>query len=149
MSKQFNPSTKGCKFKMQNRPRKPSAPAHTEYDVGNYVSLTYFLECVDAFKTANPKVNPGCIMVETEHDDYSGTRISLQAPPESYASYEQAIKDYKVELKAYTMWQKKFKPQIAKAKAAKKKATAKRKLERTMERLNKELEAVEGKLAAS
>ncbi len=135
------------KFVMKNRPKKPTEPTHVNYEVGNYVSVGYMLECIEKFKIENPDHTPRDMTVEAESCTYEGTRMFLTGPPPSQKDYEAKHLTYKIELKAYQMWQKKHKKEIEKHKAAKKKATAKRKLENTMVRLNKELEAVESKLA--
>ena len=137
------------KFEMKSRPKKPTEPQHINYKVGNYVTVGYMLECIEKFKTENPDHTPRDMMVEAYDDSYDGTYMVLTGPPPSQSDYVKKHLAYKIELKAYQMWQKANKPQIDKHKAVKKKATAKRKLLHSMERLTKELETVEAKLAKS
>ncbi len=136
-----------AKFKMKNRPKKPTPPEHVSFEVGNYVTVGWMLECIEKFKIEHPDRTPREMMVETESCDYEGTRMFLTAPPQSQTTYEAMLMTYKVELKAYQMWQQKHKKEIEKAKAVKKKETVKRKLERTKERLEKEMTEVNHKLA--
>ena len=136
-------------FKMRNRPKKPTEPEHVSFEVGNYVTVGYMLECIEKFKTENPDRTPRDMMVEGESCEYEGTRVFLTAPPQSQTSYEATLMTYKVELKAYQMWQQKHKKEIEKAKVVKKKETAARKLERTQVRLKKELEEVEKRICNS
>ena len=136
-----------AKFEMKTRPKKPTQPSHESFELGNYVSMAYMLECIEKFKNENPDHTPSDMMVEAYDDDYDGPRMLLTSPPPSQKEYEAKHQAYKLALKTYQMWQKANKPQIDKHKAAEKKATAKRKLLRRMESLTKELEGVEGKLA--
>ncbi len=134
------------KFVLKNRPKKPQAPTHVTYPVGNWISLSHFLECVEKFKNEWPDMNPAHIGVEAEHDDYEGARIYLEAPPASFGNYEEKIDKYRVEYKAYKAWQIKHKKEILKAKEEQKIKAAKHKLERTKDRLTKEMEEVDAKL---
>ena len=136
-----------AKFKMKNRPKKPTDPQHVTFEVGNYVTLEYMLGCVEKFKIENPDHNPRDIMIEAESCSYEGTRIFLTALPPSQKEYKLKHLAYKIELKAYTVWQQKHKKEIEKAKAVKKKKTATRKLERIKIRLEKETTEVNHKLA--
>ena len=136
-----------AKFKMRNRPKKPAKPEETTKDVGNYVTLGYLLECAEKFKIENPGRTNREIMIETMDCEYTGARIFLSVPPQSFSIYEADLETYKIELKSYKAWQVQYKTQIEKHTAAEKKAITKRKLLRRMESLTKELEGVEGKLA--
>ncbi|KKL23674.1 hypothetical protein LCGC14_2422990, partial [marine sediment metagenome] len=135
-----------AKFKMKNRPKKPTDPQHVSFEVGNYVTVGYMLECIEKFKTEHPDRTPREMMVEGESCEYEGTRMFLTAPPQSQTTYAGMLQLYKVELKAYQMWQQKHKREIEKAKVVKKKETAMRKLERTKLRLEKEMTEVNHKL---
>jgi hypothetical protein len=135
-------------FKMRPRPRKPTEPQTITFEVGGFVTLGYFLECVEQFKTENPDRSPREIMLNIEEKDWGCPRwtIVLEAPPQSQAAYEKKLEEYKIEFKAYKMWQKAHEKEIDKHKIKAKKATAKRKLKRTQERLKKEMAAIEAKL---
>ena len=136
-----------AKFVMKTRPKKPTKPQHVNYKVGYYVSVGYMLECIEKFKTENPDHTPRDMMVEVYDDSYDGTYMVLTGLPPSQGDYEKKHQTYKIELKAYQMWQNKNKTQIEKHKASEKKARAKRKLERTKTRLEKEMTEVNHKLA--
>ena len=134
------------KFKMRDRPKKPARPEHVSYEVGNFVTVGYMLECIEKFKIENPGRTDRELMVDAEENGYTGSCMFLTAPPQSQTAYEIDIQLYRVELKSYKAWQMQYKTQIKKHKAAEKKATAKRKLERTKVKLLKEMEAVAIKL---
>ena len=136
-----------AKFKMMSRPKKPTEPIHISYELGNYMSIGYVLECIEKFKIENPDHTPIDMQMEAEYDSYDGTRIYLTSPPPSQKDYEKKHLAYKIELKAYQMWQKKNKKDIEKAKAVKKKETAERKLKLTIERLEKDMSTAKAKLA--
>ena len=135
------------KFVIKNRPKKPAEPQYVNYNVGNYVTVGYVLECIEKFKAENPDLTTRELTLEARDDDYLGSHMFLTAPPQSHKNYEIKMETYKTELRAYKAWQGQYKTQIEKHKAAEKKATAKRKLLRRMESLTKELEGVESKLA--
>jgi hypothetical protein len=133
------------KFVMKNRPKKPTEPRTIYFEVGDYVTLGYFTECVEKFKAENPDRSPKQIMLSVE-EGYEGYVLQLEATPQSQMDYEATLQTYKVELQAYESWRVKHKKEIEKWKAAGKKVIAKRKLEKRMVRLAKELEEVEAKL---
>ena len=135
------------KFKMKNRPKKPTKPREVNYKVGNYVTVEYLLECIEKFKAENPDPTDREMMVEAEHCDYTKSTMFLTAPAPSWTAYEASLQTYKIELKAYKAWQAQNKKAIEKTKVVKKKQIAKRKLLRRMERLTKELEETKYKLA--
>ena len=136
-----------AKFKTKNRPKKPTEPEHVSFEVGNYVTVGYLLECIEKFKIENPDHTPRDMMMEAESCSYEETRMFLTAPPPSQKEYELKHLAYKIKLKAYKVWQQKHKKEIEKAKAVKKKETAVHKLERTKTRLEKEMTEVNHKLA--
>jgi hypothetical protein len=134
-------------FKMRARPKKPTQPRTITFEVGCYVTLGYFNECVEKFKTENPDRSEREIMLAIEDTDWDhNTAIVLSAPPQSQRDYEAKVDAYKIELKAYKMWQGSHEVEIDKHKVKEKKAAKKRKLKRTQERLVKEMAAIEAKL---
>lgn len=134
------------KFVMQHKPKRPSEPRTVNMEIGGYVTLGYLLECVEKFKVENPDRSEREIMFSVEDNTWDGNTIYINAPPQTMKAYEAQMQTYKVDLKAYQMWQKKHPKEIAKRKEAEKKKVLKRKLLRRMERLTKELEGVESKL---
>jgi hypothetical protein len=134
-------------FKMRNRPKKPIEPRTISFEVGCMVTLGYFQECVEKFKTENPDRSEREIMVVIEDTDWGhNNSIHLSAPPESQRDYETKKEEYKLELKAYKMWQGAHEKEIDIHKVKQKKRAARTKLLRSQERLNKELAKVQAKL---
>ena len=97
------------KFVMKNRPKKPTEPRHVNYEMGNYLSLEYMQECIDAFKKENPEVDSKDITIEAKENEYNSAVIYLTAPPESRTLYDAKLQTYRIELKAYKVWQEKHK----------------------------------------
>jgi uncharacterized protein YdiU (UPF0061 family) len=135
------------KFKMRNRPKKPSEPSRVTFEVGDWVSVGYMLECIEKFQAENPGSTTREMMVETEQRDYHEMVIVLTAPAQSQQDYEADLQSYKIDHKAYKAWQEKHKVEIAKAKVVAKEKRAQTKLETTRARLLAELEKVENKLS--
>ncbi len=133
-------------FKMRNRPKKPAEPMHVSMNIGNCVALDYLLGKIEVFKAKYPDVDPADIMIEAESNDYYGSQIELNAPPEAQSIYDKKLEAYRAEFRVYEEWRKKHKNQIEKHQAEKKKATAKTKLEQTQTMLNKKLAEVKAKL---
>ena len=134
-------------FKLRNRPKRPNWPTSVHHDVGNYVSVKHLLEHIEEFKTKHPEHDPTMMRVGADYPyEEDELYIYLSLPPHSYKEYEQKLLDYKVAIKEYQEWQKKYKKQIEKAKVEKRKKIAKNKLERTKIRLAKEMEEVKSKL---
>ncbi len=57
-----------AEFKMRNRPKKPTAPKHITFEVGDDVTFGYMLECIEKFKSENPDRNPRDMMVEVDEN---------------------------------------------------------------------------------
>lgn len=134
-------------FKLRNRPKKPSVSTSVQHYIGNYVSVEYLLECIEEFKTKYSERDLTMMRLEADCNyEEKEVYVYLLLPPHSYKEYERKLLDYKVAIKEYQEWQKKYKKQIEKAKVEKRKKIAKNKLERTKIRLAKEMEEVKSKL---